>query len=278
MKQRVLLLLLALPFMSLAQSRWELGEFSGVGYLTDPSGSGMYAYTQAGLAHKTNNHRFGGFVNFVIVDVNFNNYAYKSKELAFGASYDTWGELTSNHNFVFWFNPSFKFFRDHGVDNNSGAEAWQNDYGLYVVTGGNINDKQNRWFRSYKFGISYQDPYWSKRTGTWVEEGGFISDKVNFKAVNKAYFKVLPEVTIKKVMLPRWQFEPKLVAAYLYDGGSQNSYYEFGAGFAFAFMREDRYFEFVNLQYRARYGKEMAQRLDLIELNVDFVNLYRLIF
>lgn len=53
--------------------------------------------------------------------------------------------------------------------------------------------------------------------------------------------------------------------------------FETGTGIAFSFMKGDRYYEVGSLQYRARSGKKVTERLDLIEVGLDLVNLYRLV-
>lgn len=262
--------------MSFSQS-YEPAVYSGAGFLNDASGSGFYAYFQAGAMKKKNNHRFGGAVNTVLVDVEFSEYRYQAKELAFIVAYDTWKRLNEAYTISFWFNPGWKFFWDKGESLTQNLSAKQRDYGIYVVSGMNLNDNKNRWFSSYKVNVQVQQVFWSNRLGTWENEDGYLSDNVNVKAVNKAYYKGQIESSVKKILFPKWQLEPRLVAGYLWDGGSSKSMYEVGPGLAFAFMRGDRYYEICNLQYRFRLGTGSKEPLSLIELNLDFSSLYLLL-
>ena len=276
----IVVIIVLMPVLLFSQEKkgsWEPSVYSGSGYMYDNSGDGIYTYAQLGAMNKVKNHRAGAFASFVWVDVNFNNYTYQAKEWAAGFSYDTWGKVSETRSASFWISPSLKIFNDYGLDHASGTEAWQNDYGCHISTGANLNDKRNRWFGSYKLTAQFQTPFWSKRTGTWIDDGGYLSDRVNFKAVNKTYFKTQFESTAKKIIFPKLQLEPKLVVAYLYDGGSQNSMYEGGTGIAISFVKGERYFEVGSIQYRARFGVEMKNRLDLGELNVDVINLGRLL-
>lgn len=211
------------------------------------------------------------------LNVEFNSYRYRALEGGVGLSYDTWKQVLENFNLSFWFNPIIKYFDDHGENFSNGEEAFQQDLGINVVTGLNLNDKLNRWFRSYKFQTQYQQPFWSARQGIWEQEG-YLSDKVNFKAVNKTYLKSQFEVTVKKISLSKQlQFEPKLVLSYQLSGTGEIMF-ETWTGVAFSFMKGDRYFEVGSLQYRARSGKNVSERLDLIEVGVDLINLYRLLY
>jgi len=275
MKQLALIIGVILLALN-AQAQWEPAAFAGSGYMTDNSGQGIYIYSQAGAAKKKNSHRLGAFASNVIVDVNFNNYRYRAQEYGLGFSYDAWKQVSENYFFGLWFNPQIKYFDDHGENRSNGEEAFQQDIGANIVAGFNFNDALNRWFRSYKFQTQYQQPFWSKRQGIGLNDDGYLSDKVNFKAVNKTYWKSQFEVTVKKIPVSSiMQIEPKLVLAYQLNGLGEIMY-ETGTGVALSFMKGDRYFEVVSLQYRARAGKKVVERLDLIELNVDVVNILRL--
>jgi hypothetical protein len=272
-----IVVLLGVFFLAItAQSQWEPAAFAGIGYMTDNSGHGIYVYAQAGAAKKKNSHRFGAFISNVIVDVNFNNYRYQAQEYGLGFSYDTWKQVSENYFFVMWFNPQIKYFDDHGQNFGNSEEAFQQDIGSNIVLGFNFNDGLNRWFRSYKFQTQYQQPLWSRRQGTQTNEDGYLSDRVNFKAVNKTYWKSQFEVTVKKISVsPLIRIEPKFVIAYQLNGLGEIMY-ETGTGLALSFMKGDRYFEVSSLQYRARVGQTVTERLDLIELNVDVINILRL--
>lgn len=258
------------------QYKQELGFFCGSGYMTDNSGSGGYSYFCPGLMFKKDNYRRGIFANLTKVYVNFNGYDFKATEITLGPQYDKWGHLSGAYSYSFWFQPGLKYFSDYGHDANMQERAWQKDFGFYGVSGFNFSDSLNRWFRSYNFSVQYQKPFWSQKTGTW-EGGGNISDKVNFKATNKTYFCCQFEVTVRKLHLKKGRVEPKLIANYLYDGGSQKDLFSFGPGIAVSFQRGHRYFQVFSLQYRARYGIEFNKRLDLFEINCDFINLYKLV-
>jgi len=277
MKKTIFLIVLFILSITAVNAQWEPAVFAGSGYMTDNSGQGIYVYYQAGAAKKIKSHRFGAIVSNVIVDVNFNNYRYQAQEYGLGFSYDTWMQFSENYTFSFWFNPQVKYFNDQGKNYSNSEEAFQQDVGVNIVLGCNFNDALNRWFRSYKFQTQYQKPFWSKRQGIWADEDGYLSDKVNFKAVNKTYLKSQFEATVKKISASKLlQLEPKLVVAFQLNGTAEVMY-EVGAGVALSFMKEDRYFEVFSLQYRARTGKEVINRLDLVEIGLDFINLYRLI-
>lgn len=276
-KNKKLTLIVSLIFISLTVSaQWEPAIYAGHGYMTDNSGDGNYAFLNIGGAKKVRSHRFGIFASGVLVDVNFNNYHYFALEGGLGLSYDTWKKMSENFTLSFWFNPTIKYFDDHGQNFSNGEEAFQQDIGLNVVTGLNLNDKLNRWFRSYKFQTQFQQPFWSARQGTWAQDG-YLSDKINFKAVNKTYLKSQFEVTVKKIPVSKLlQLEPKLVVAYQLSGTGEIMF-ETGTGIAFSFMKGDRYYEVGSLQYRARSGKNVSERLDLFEVGLDVINLYRLL-
>ena len=262
---------------SLAQSKVEPSLSGGVGYITDNSGNGNYQYISGGASARKGNALYGGFIGFTNVNVLFGGYHFTAKEYTIGPSLVGWGKFSKNYSYAYWVMPGFKIFRDHGHDAEMKQEAWQKDYGTYSIAGANLTDSLNRWFRSYKVQIQVQKNFWSERTGEW-NGGGNIGDSINYKAVNKSYFKIQFEVAAKRFNLSSsGQLEPKLVAGYLYDGGSKRSYYEFGAGIAISFMKGDRYYEPFTLQYRARYGVEFGPRLDLFEINADLISVYRLL-
>ncbi|NCD00842.1 hypothetical protein EOL94_02020 [bacterium] len=248
----------------------------GVGYMTDPGGDGSYQYTSIGLGSKKDNSIFGGFVGFTNVGVCFGGYTFTAQEYTVGVNLVGWGSFSEKHSYAFWLMPGVKYFDDYGHNLDYTEEAWQNDVGVYAIAGANLTDKENRWFRNYKLQMQYQDNYWSDRKGVWHDENNIV-DSINYKAVNKSYFKTQFEVAAKRFYLgKKGRLEPKLVLGYLYDGGASSSYYEFGTGVAISFMKEGRYFEPFNIQYRARYGKEFVNRLDLFEVNFDLVSIFRL--
>lgn len=257
-----------------AQSKWEPSFSGGVGYISDNSGSGSYQYFTGGAAYKQENLLIGGFVTFVNVDVTFDGYNFTANEYTIGPSLVGWGIFSKNYDYAFWLMPGAKFFSDHGRDALMIQEAWQKDFGTYSLAGANLTDKQNRWFRSYKLQIQYQKNFWSKKDGLVK---GNISDSVNFKAVNKAYLKTQFEVAAKRFNIKnKARLEPKLVIGHLYDGGVKKNYLEFGTGIAISFTKKERYYEPFNLQYRARYDVAFTSRLDVIELNVDAIAIYKL--
>ena len=244
--------------------------------MSDNSGSGTYQYLVGGVNFVKGNFLVGPFVNFTNVAVKFNGYTLTAQEYTVGPTFCNWGKIGKKFDYSFWLSPGFKIFSDHGRDANLTEEAWQKDYGFYGIGGVNITDKANRWFLNYKLQLQYQKNIWSNRTGVW-HSGNNLTDSINFKAVNKAYFKTQFEVAIKKVKLgQRGRFEPKIVVAYLYDEGAQKSMLEGGVGIAIAFTKNSRYYEAFSLQYRARYGTSFDHRLDLVEVNIDFINLIKL--
>ncbi len=191
---------------------------------------------------------YGGFLGFTNVNVLFGGYHFTSKEYTVGPSFIGWGKFSENYDYSWWAFPGFKIFRDHGHDAAMTEEAWQDDYGTYSLAGANLTDKKNRWFRSYKIQVQYQQNYWSRRTGIWHGEGN-IGDSVNFKAVNKTYIKAQFEAAAKRIdVKDNARFEPKAVVGYLYDDGVKKFYLEFG------------------------------HRLDVIELNWDVASTYRLLW
>ncbi|MDD2680826.1 MAG: hypothetical protein PHE20_01840 [Patescibacteria group bacterium] len=271
-------LVIVVTFSPNAKAQWEPAVFAGHGYMTDVSGYGNYTYLQGGMAKKVKSHRTGLFLSTVYVDVDFNNYRYRATEGGIGFSYDTWKKVSENFTISFWFNPAVKYFADHGENYSNSEEAFQQDIGANIVTGINLNDKLNRWFRSYKFQTQYQQPFWSARQGTWAGDNGYLSDKVNFKAVNKVYLKSQFEVIVKKITTSKQlQIEPKLVAGYQLNGVGEIMY-ETGAGFGFSFMKGDRYYEVGSFQYRVRTGQHVQEPLTLFELGINFINTWTLIF
>ncbi len=262
---------------SFAQSKVESSLSGGIGYITDNSGNGSYQYFSGGVSVKKGNALYGGFLAFTNVNVLFGGYHFTAKEYTIGPSLIGWGKLSKNYNYAYWLQPGFKVFRDYGHDSKMEQEAWQKDAGTYSIAGANLTDSLNRWFRSYKIQIQFQKNFWSRRTGQWNEDGN-IGENINYKAVNKAYFKIQFEVAAKRFNLGnKGRLEPKLVAGYLYDGGSKKSYYEFGSGIAISFIKNDRYYEPFTFQYRARYGVEFESRLDLFEISSDIIAIWRLI-
>lgn len=252
----------------------EPNVFIGSGWMIDHSGAGGYTYGCLGLMIKKENFRYGIFTNTAKVYVEFNDYTFKATEFTIGPAIDGWGKVNSVFSYSFWAQPGFKFFKDYGHDANFENKAWQNDQGFYGVFGANINDSLNRWFRSFKINIMYQKPIWSKREGTFPGSG---SDKINFKATSKTYFKVQLESTGRRFKLKSGCLEPKLVLGYLYDGGSKKDLFEYGTGIAFSFMKGDRYLEIFNLNYRLRYGTDFGEPFHVFEIGCDFINLYKLI-
>lgn len=259
----------------LAQSKWEPSFSGGIGYISDKAGAGSYQYVTGGAAYKKDNLLFGGFGTFVNVDVTFGGYNFKANEYTIGPSLVGWGKFSENYDYAFWLMPGAKFFSDHGHDALMTQEVWQKDIGTYSLGGANLTDKKNRWFHNYKIQIQYQKNFWSKKDGL---VNGNISDSVNFKAVNKAYLKTQIEVAAKRFDIKnKARLEPKLVLGHLYDGGVKKNYLEFGTGVALSFTKKERYYEPFNLQYRARYDVAFTGRLDVIELNVDAIALYKLL-
>jgi len=255
----------------------EVSFSSGAGYMSDDSGNGSFQYVVGGVNFVKDNYLIGPFFNFTNVGVEFGGYKLTAQEITLGPNFAIWGDLSDKFQYSAWLAPGMKYFSDHGKNNNLTEEAWQEDWGLYGISGVNISDKDNRWFRNYKLQLQYQKNIVSSRRGTWTQ-GENITDSINVKAVNKAYFKTQFEIVVKKINLgKKGRFEPKLVVSYLYDSGAKKSAFEYGSGVAISFSRGSRYFEAFSLQYRARYDLEFADRLDLVEIGVDFVNLYKLL-
>ena len=259
----------------------EIGTYTCAGYLNDNNGAGYYTYTELSLRAVKKNYLFGTFAGVANVDCKFGGYKYTDWEFFFGLNYVDWGRLSSDYSYAFSVSPSFKHFSDYGKDGaGSGDEVWQKDWGTQINAWLNIADALNRPFRNFKINLQYQTAFWSSREGTMIQQG-YIADKVNFKAVNRTYFKAQLETAIQKISFGEiGKIEPKLVFGYLRDGGSNKSMYEAGIGIGISFTKEGRYYEALNIQYRARFGKEFVNnnRLDLIEVGLDPQNLYRLLF
>lgn len=259
----------------------EISTYVCSGYLSDKSGSGYYTYSELGLKFVESNHLLGGFMGVANVDCRFGGYKYTDLEFFLGLNYSGWGQLSKNSTYALSVSPSFKHFSDYGNDvTGSGNEVWQKDWGAQVNVWVNIADKLNRPFRNLKLNFQYQTAFWSSREGTLIGQG-YIADKVNFKAVNRTYFKAQGEVAVQKISFGKvGKIEPKIVLGFLHDYGNKKSMYESGAGIGISFMKEGRYFEALNIQYRARFGKEFSlnNHLDLIEVGLDPQNLFKLIF
>lgn len=262
------------------KGRPEVSSYFCAGYFSDNSGNGYYTYSEVGLKTVKKNHLIGGIIGMANVGCLFNEYRYKDLEFLAGLNYTKWGKTGKNAAYYFSLSSCLKHFSDYGHDGFSGNETWQKDWGAQVNACFNFSDEKNRPFHNLKLNLQGQAAFWSKREGTSIDQG-YVTDRVNFKAVNRSYFKAQLESAVKKISLgAKGKFEPKIVVGYLYDNGSQKSMYESGAGVALSFMKKGRYYEAFNIQYRARFGKEFSnkKRLDLVELGLDPINLYRMIF
>lgn len=259
-------------------TKFEIGTYHCTGFLTDPTGNGFYTYTEGALRSVKDDHLFGIFLGVATVDVTFNKYHYTDLEFFLGGNYCGWGKIGSEYAYAFSFSPSLKHFSDYGKDGaGSGDEVWQRDWGTQVNAWVNVSDQLNRPFRNFKINFQYQTAFWSTREGTNVQQG-FITDKVNFKAVNRTYYKFQLESAIHKISFGELaKLEPKIVLGFLRDVGSKKSQYEFGAGIGISFTKEGRYYEALNIQYRGRFGKEFTNRLDVIEIGLDPQNLFKLL-
>lgn len=262
-------------------ARAEISTYFCSGFITDKTGDGYYTYSELGLKTVKRNYLIGGFTGVANVDCLFGGYKYTDLEFFLGGNYIGWGKLGNNYSYAFSFSPSLKHFSDYGKDGaGSGDEVWQKDWGAQVNAWLNISDALNRPFRNFKISFQYQTAFWSSRKGTLIERG-YITDRVNFKAVNRTYFKAQLETAIRKISFGEiGKIEPKIVFGYLHDQGSLKSMYESGLGIGISFIKGGRYYEALNIQYRARFGKEFTNnnRLDLIEVGLDPQNLWRLLF
>lgn len=290
MKKSLIILLLAtlcLNAIAIAQdslkakTKTEIGTYFCAGYLHDQSGDGYYTYSELSGRIVKHNHLLGAFVGMANVGCEFNQYVYKDLEFFLGFNYSRWGKINENFSYTYSVSPSIKHFSDYGKDaGGSGDEVWQKDWGNQINASLNISDAKNRPFRNFKVSLQYQTAFWSSREGTSIEEG-YITDRVNFKAVNRTYFKTQLETAVRKIDFGKVaKIEPKIVIGYLRDIGSKKSMYEAGAGIGISFTKEGRYYEAFNLQYRARFGKEFKfkNHLDLIEVGFDPQNLIKLLF
>ena len=259
----------------------EIGTYFCTGYLLDRGGSGYYTYSELSGRVVKRNHLLGAFVGTANVDCDFNRYLYTDLEFFLGFNYLRWGKINQNISYTYSISPSFKHFSDYGKDAGGiGDEVWQKDWGNQINASLNISDAKNRPFRNVKVSLQYQLAFWSHREGTSIAEG-YIADKVNFKAVNRTYFKTQLETAVRKIDFGTVaKIEPKIVIGYLRDIGSKKSMYETGAGIGISFTKEGRYYEAFNLQYRARFGKELMikNHLDLVEVGLDPQNLIKLLF
>lgn len=136
----------------------------------------------------------------------------------------------------------------------------------------------NRPMRNLKIHSVFQTAFWSKREGKVGD--GFATDDLNYKAVNRTFFKVQLESAVKKIPIKKiGNIEPKIVLGYLRDWSTHNNMYETGFGLGLSFNKGARYYEIINLQYRARYGDDFVNfrdsyRLDLFEIGIDPKQLY----
>lgn len=254
-------------------SRQEINTFSCAGYLSDYSGSGWFVYGELSYKIVKNNHLTGAFFGTSYSDCLFNDYQYYGNEIVFGVTYARWGNLTENVTFAFSASPCFKHFSDYGYAIITDEKIWQRDWGNQITLWFNLSDKKNRPLRNLKMHSVFQTAFWSKREGTG--ESDFVTDDLNYKAVNRTFFKIQFESTVKKIPVKQFgRIEPKLVTGYLRDWSTKNNMYEFGFGLGLSFNKDARYYEIMNLQYRARYGDDFkglsdSRRLDFFEIGID---------
>ncbi|NCT55009.1 hypothetical protein GW758_03590 [Candidatus Falkowbacteria bacterium] len=258
----------------------EVSTYHCSGYIADQAGSGLYTYSELGLKSLSKEDLYGGFIGVANVDCIFGGYKYTDLEFFIGLNYSGWGKV-SDYSYAYSVSPSLKHFSDYGQDRaGTGDEVWQKDWGSQLNAWVYIADEQNRPFRNLKMNIQYQTAFWSKREGTQIQEE-FVTDKVNFKAVNRTYFKVQVENSAQVIPLGAIsKLEPKIVLGYLRDVGNKKNMFEAGLGFGISFTKEGRYYEALNVQYRARFGEEFINnsRLDVIEIGLDPKNLIALLF
>lgn len=282
MKIVVLLLLLSSPIFSTdstASRAMEVSTYHCSGYFTDHSGSGYYTYTELGLKSVSSHNLLGGFIGVANVDCLFGGYKYKDLEFFLGFNYSGWNKI-ADYNIAYSFSPSLKHFSDYGQDRaGTKDEVWQRDWGTQLNVWFYIADAKNRPFQNLKINLQFQTAFWSEREGTIKEE--YITDRVNFKAVNRTYFKAQIENSTQRISIGNIaELEPKIVLGYLRDDGSKKSMYESGIGVAISLTKNGRYFELLNIQYRARVGKEFnfKERLDVFEIGFDPKNLITNLF
>jgi len=260
----------------------EINTYSCAGYLRDFSGDGWFVYGELSFKVVKNNHMIGAFFGSSYADCLFSDYQYYGNEMVMGVNYTRWGSLSKNTTYALSISPCFKHFSDQGFLIESTEKVFQKDWGNQITIWFNISDKLNRPLRNLKVFTIFQTTFWSKREG--LIDGEYVTDNTNYKAVNRTFFKGQLETVIKKISVKQiGKIEPKLVTGFLRDWSAKKNYYEFGLGLGLSFNKGARYYEVVNLQYRARFGDDFqgfknSRRLDLFEVGIDPKELYKFIF
>lgn len=245
------------------------GQLSGK-IMTDRTGNqGHYENMGATLSVRHQNLFIGGLLEFQFGEVLCQNQDHlDSKDYLLGIYLLGWGKFSRHLDYTFCLIPGIKRIYNEG-QSHDGTRTIQEIWGVHNRGWLYLSDSLNRWFRSQKFLLEFQDNFQLGEENIWLNG--------NEVTINKNFFRLQCESTVKAVKLRnKTRLEPKLLIGYLWNCDRNLVFLEAGAGVSISFTKEGRYYEPLSLKYTGSYSDRMLSQANSLELSADILALCRL--
>lgn len=275
MKNLLFSVLFLFPIIIFAQEGFD-PEIEGNGQLSsklmmDQAGNqGHYDNMGATLSFRHNNLFFGGLLEFQFAEVLCQNQDHlSSKDFVLGIYIFGWGKFSRHIDYTFYLISGLKSIYNEGTSYEGQVRTSQEIWGVHNRGWINLSDRLNRWFRSQKFLLEFQDDFQLGEENLW-QNGNEVT-------INKNFVRLQCESTVKALSLKnKARLEPKLLVGYLYNCDRGLIFLEAGAGVAISFLKEGRYYEPVSLKYTASCDDRLRGQAHSLELSADILALCRL--
>lgn len=218
-------------------------------------GDGSCQYDEFKILFPTVNKHFGigGFINGVLVNTSFNNFAYRENSLAIGLALDNWSKANYSHNYYWWADIGPKFMTAQG--SNDFVDIKKSTMTFYVMSGLVMSDSSdNHWLSDHKFMV--------------------METELNrLDPGNKNYLSLRYEATIKKFYTGIY-IEPRLIFSYE-NQCFQTDYVGGGIGLTFSVFKDWKR-EILSINCREITSLQHFGHQPTLygEINLDVMNLF----
>jgi hypothetical protein len=248
----------------------------GNGYFkpAEKQGDGTWRYVEARiLPGQSGDVRFGLYLSAIEVGSKIDDFRHHSTELGIGLAINFNFKPSWKYEKYGWTNIAYKKADSEGsiLKTDGLFENTQSDQMLHL--GGGVifqNTLETFFLVRQKAMFEYQTSLKSEYEGSWNNQN------VPGEAWDKERVKIGVENAIFKTTLS-WQREvyllPAILLAYSHEKAIKQDFLSLGA--VLTIVKGEYNQEIINLSYQAKFGLPIGERMDILEVNLNVLNLFK---